>query len=111
MHTSDRTGIRFTQRARYVLSTAQGVAIETDLAPYAAVTAAVRGIDLSTASDDDLRGRARALRARIESGTDPASEIVPAFALAVEACRRRLGQEPYDEQLIAAAAMHRGKTP
>jgi preprotein translocase subunit SecA len=109
MPMSTRSPISFSQRARYALSTAQGVAIETDLAPYAAIAEAVRGIDLATESDDGLLGRAGALRARIQSGADPASETVHAFALAAEACRRRLGLEPYDEQLIAAAAMHQGK--
>jgi hypothetical protein len=46
MRRSRRSGIRFTQRARYALSTAQGVAIETDLSPYAVVAAEVRGVDL-----------------------------------------------------------------
>ncbi len=105
-----RSGLRFTQRARYALSTAQGVVIETDLAPYAAVAASVRNIDLSTESDDGLSARARAARARIAAGADPASEIVPVFALAAEASRRRLGLRPYDEQLIAGVAMHQGRT-
>jgi len=110
MPRSTRSRISFSQLARYTLSTAQGVAIETDLAPYAAIAAAVRAIDHSQAGDDELRGRARALRERIESEADSAaSQIVPVFALAAEACRRRLGLDPYDAQLIAAAAMHRGK--
>ena len=54
-------------------------------------------------------GRARTLRARIASGADPDSAIVPVFALAAEASRRRLGLRPYDEQLVAGAAMHRGR--
>ncbi|MCX7029088.1 MAG: accessory Sec system translocase SecA2 [Spirochaetes bacterium] len=83
--------------------------IETDLSPYAAVAVAVRGIDLSAESDEDLAGRSRALRGRIASGADPASEIVPVFALVAEACRRRLHLQPYDEQLAAGVAMHRGK--
>ena len=85
------------------------MAIETDLSPYASVAAAVRGIDLSAESDGDLAARARTLRARIASGADPASAIVPVFALAAEASRRRLGLRPYDEQLVAGAAMHRGR--
>jgi preprotein translocase subunit SecA len=102
-------GIRFPQRARYALSTAQGVTIETDLSPYATVAAAVRGVDLSAESDDGLAARARALRARVASGENPSSVIVPAFAIAAEASRRRLGLRPYDEQLIAGAALHRGR--
>ena len=109
MQRGRRSGIRFTQRARYALSTAQGVAIETDLSPYAAVAAAVRSVELSGVSDDDLADRARALRARIASGSDAASEIVLVFALAAEASRRRLGLRPYDEQLVAGAALHRGR--
>jgi preprotein translocase subunit SecA len=102
-------GLRFAQRARYALSTAQGVAIETDLSPYAAVAAEVGGIDLSAESDGELAARARTVRARIASGVDPDSVIVPVFALAAEASRRRLGLRPYEEQLAAGAAMHRGR--
>lgn len=106
---SDRPGLRFTQRARYALSSARGVAIETDLAPYAAVARAVRDIDLTAESDGAIAARARAARARIAAGEDPAAAIVPVFALAAETIRRRLGLRPYDEQLIAGAAMHRGR--
>jgi preprotein translocase subunit SecA len=109
MRRNGHTEIGIAERARYALSTARGVAVETDLAPYAAVAAAVRAIDLSTESGDGLANRARALGARIAAGADPASEIVPAFALAAEASRRRLGLRPYDEQIMAGAAMHLGR--
>jgi preprotein translocase subunit SecA len=103
------SAIRFIDRASSALSTARGVSIETDLAPYAAVARAIREVDLSLESDDELARRARSVRARVAAGADPASEIVPVFALAAEASRRRLHLTPYAEQLAAAAAMHRAR--
>jgi len=109
MHRDSKSEIRFAERARYALSTAQGVVIETNLAPYAAAAAAARALDLSAASTGELLEQARSLRTRIASGADPAVGLARAFALVAEACRRRLGLEPFDEQLMAAAAMHRGR--
>ena len=43
-------------------------------------------------------------RAAVDSGALPLC-----LALAAEACRRTLGLEPYEEQLVAAAAMCRGR--
>lgn len=97
------------QRLGYALSTARGVTIETDLAPYAKIASAVRAVDLASESDAGLRDRAGEIRARIGRGADSSTEIVPVFALVAEAARRRIGLRPYDEQLVAAAALHRGR--
>src|SRR3954454_12696832 len=64
--------------------------------------------DLKRAGDGELRGRARAVRQRARDG-EPAEELLPeCFALVREIARRTLGERPYDEQMLAAIALHRG---
>jgi preprotein translocase subunit SecA len=104
-----KTKLAFRDRARFAYQRAKGVPIESDLRPYQAIAREARGIDLRGKSRSEIESRARELRAGLRSagGDDRAMPLL--FALAAEACRRTLRQEPYDEQLVAAAAMCRGK--
>jgi preprotein translocase subunit SecA len=104
---SGRLALR--ERVRFAYQRAKGVPIESDLRPYASVAREARSMDLSAAVRPELESRARELRARLRAGLDPTAAMPLCFALAAEACRRTLGLEPYDEQLIAAAAMCRGR--
>ncbi len=78
---------------------------------------AARTLDFRLLDGPELTARANALRTTVvepvnDAGTykagDPAA-MAECFALVVEACRRTLGIEPYEEQLVAAAAMCYGK--
>ncbi len=97
------------QKFSYALSTARGVRIEYDLSGYAAIVREIRRRDLSGVPDDSLREEAAAVRGRIRRGADTGDGLVPVFALAAEACRRALGMDPFDEQLMAGIAMHGGR--
>jgi len=99
-------GPRLGDRVAYSLSTARGVTIEYDLREYEKVVREIGGLDFSGRSDAEL---AFALRGRVRDGATLESELVHGFALAAEGCRRLLGLRPYDEQLVAGIAMHRGK--
>jgi preprotein translocase subunit SecA len=101
--------MRLRDRIAYTLSTARGVPIEYDLRPYASTVVDIRAIELENESEETLTRMAAELRDRLRSGSDPTDELPCCFALAAEASRRRLGLPPYDGQLIAGIAMHRGK--
>ncbi|MCP5102085.1 MAG: accessory Sec system translocase SecA2, partial [bacterium] len=66
---------------------------------------------LETAGDRQLIEKSTTLikKARIEGGgVSPGDLLVEAFSLACEASRRVLNQRPFDVQVAAAIAMHRG---
>ena len=102
-------GPRLGDRVAYSLSTARGVTIEYDLREYEKVVREIRGLDFSGRSGAELSELALSLRGRVRDGATLESELVHGFALAAEGCRRLLGLRPYDEQLVAGIAMHRGK--
>lgn len=65
--------------------------------------------EFSVCSNDVLRERSLALRARVQGGTS-LDEILPsAFALVRESSKRTLNQRHYDVQLIGGIILHRGK--
>jgi preprotein translocase subunit SecA len=105
---SFKTGLRARDRAFYALSTARGVAIHHDLKEYRSIVAEIQAIDISPADTRSLTGRAVELHHRIAAGSDPDGELPECFALVAAACQRALGFRPFDEQLIAGIAMHRG---
>ena len=92
-----------------MLSNARGIPIEDDLRAYQLVVKDIRARDLAGRSDAGLRIAATALRGRIAAGCALDDALPECFALAAEACRRKLGLQPFDEQLIAGIAMHQGK--
>jgi preprotein translocase subunit SecA len=83
--------------------------IEHDLRAYHEIVRSIRAIDLEQESDASLSAIARSMGERIRQGGDLEPELVSAFALIAEAARRLLGLRPFDEQLIAGIAMHRGR--
>ena len=95
---------------RQRLARIQGGSVDFDLrdcdAPLANIMA-VEG-DLERLPDDDIDARAAGLRDRARRGHDLNELAVPLFAVAREIARRAIGQRPFDVQVIAAIAMHRG---
>src|SRR5881227_3657722 len=64
--------------------------------------------ELELDSDDELKGRATALRERAQGG-ESLDELLPeSFALTREAARRTLGQRHFDVQLIGGMVLHDG---
>ncbi|MEX2629844.1 MAG: preprotein translocase subunit SecA [Tistlia sp.] len=59
-------------------------------------------------SDEDLRARTPAFRARLEAGESLDDLLPEAFATVREAARRTLGQRHYDVQLVGGIVLHRG---
>ncbi len=95
---------------RQRLARIQGGSVDFDLrdcdAPLANIMAEEG--DLERLPDDDIDARAAGLRDRARRGHDLNELAVPLFAVAREIARRAIGQRPFDVQVIAAIAMHRG---
>jgi len=64
--------------------------------------------ELQALGDGALAERAQALRAEARRGTLLDAIQVRAYALVREVARRTLGLRPFDEQVLAALALHRG---
>src|SRR6266849_1337414 len=59
-------------------------------------------------SDDELRARTGALKARIAAGETLDDILVDAFATVRETAKRVLGQRHFDVQLLGGVVLHRG---
>ncbi len=98
-----------------------GVPVEYDVRPYLAAVTEVEARGCATAGDEELRARANAARERLRAASEtdarPATarqaaidEILPeVFAIAREAAGRLLGLRPFDVQVAAGVALHRGQ--
>jgi preprotein translocase subunit SecA len=64
--------------------------------------------EISALGDEQIVGRAKALRERARAGEPLEVLRAPLFALAREAARRALGQRPFDAQILAALALDDG---
>ncbi len=89
----------------------RGRPIDYDLLEHRVALARIGALegDLLGLSDSEVGGRARELRRRVQAGESLATVEAEAFALAREAARRTLGQRPFDEQVLAGLALHRGE--
>ena len=85
--------------------------IETDLAPYQSVLEAVNraGERLDGVTDGRLREVALSLRTRAQKSISLDELLVEVFAVVRETAGRVLGMRPFDVQMMAGAALHRGK--
>ena len=63
---------------------------------------------LESLSDEELVARTPWLRSRLENGEEVDDLLVDAFATVREAARRRLGERPFDVQLLGGVVLHRG---
>jgi preprotein translocase subunit SecA len=66
-------------------------------------TVGAREAQLQQIADEELRGRALALRER-----DDEDRVIEAFALVRESARRALGQRLHEVQILGGLALHRG---
>ncbi len=104
------------RKARAAFDRFRGIAVETDLEDYARTVRKIRELHeaegISRVSDQELAGRAAAVRARFEGGSsvdDGARARIGAYALALEAARRGTGLDAHDVQIVAGLAMADGK--
>ncbi len=60
-------------------------------------------------SDQELKVQSDLLKQEVALGKSLDDILVPAFAIAREACKRTLGMRPFDVQLLGAIVLHQGK--
>jgi preprotein translocase subunit SecA len=89
----------------------RGDPIEVDLRVYDADLTAVNTMEAGVrgASDETLAARAQALRDRARAGTPLDDLRHETFAVLRETAVRAVGMRPFDVQVIAALALHRGR--
>ncbi|MCP4902416.1 MAG: accessory Sec system translocase SecA2 [bacterium] len=90
-----------------VIDQLRGRAVEYDLREYDETVTAIAALEseMEALSDADLRRRGADLKARGQTGEGLASLREEVFACVREAARRRLGQRPFDEQIVAGIAI------
>ena len=89
-----------------------GSPVEHDVRPYLKPVERINAIDLTSLSLDELRARAQALHQETDRDTldDVFDDLLPeVFAVAREASSRLLDMRPFDVQLAAGVALHRGR--
>ena len=64
--------------------------------------------EMQNLKDEDFKVKTEEFKNRIKDGETLDDILVPAFALAREACFRALGEKPFRVQLIGGVAIHRG---
>jgi len=98
-----------TRLRRRVDRTLDGTIVH-DLTPYRRRLAEMGSLEeeLALATDERLRDLSLELRARARNGTPLDDLEVEAFALVREASERTLGLRPFDVQVLAGLALHRG---
>ncbi|MBL6787204.1 MAG: preprotein translocase subunit SecA [PS1 clade bacterium] len=84
---------------------------ERKLKSYQARIANINALEpeFEALSDNDLRAKTAAFKARLAKGETLDDVLEEAFAAVREAARRALGQRHYDVQLIGGMALHDGK--
>ncbi|MGC2409333.1 MAG: preprotein translocase subunit SecA [Methyloceanibacter sp.] len=88
-----------------------GSSNDRKLKKYPASVTAINALESEVAalSDDALRARTEAFRARVKEGT-PLEDLIPeAFATVREAAKRAIGQRHFDVQLIGGMVLHEGR--
>jgi preprotein translocase subunit SecA len=64
--------------------------------------------EIARLSDGELQAKTGEFRQRVDNGEQVDELLIEAFAVVREAASRRLGQRPYDVQLVGGAALHFG---
>ncbi len=85
--------------------------IEDDLTPYLVLLQDINrvGEHLASETDGRLQEMAASLRERARTGAASDRLLVEVFALVREAAQRILSMRPFDVQVMAGVALHRGK--
>jgi preprotein translocase subunit SecA len=90
------------------LSRLRGMPIEYGLDSYRRRLARIDAVDTANLPDAALADLAARIRDRVRAGTPPDDVLPEFYALARETSARVLGLRPFDVQMMAAVALHRG---
>ena len=96
-------------KAKDFWNRARGVPIRRDLAEHRRTLDAIARLGFERRSDAELRRAAVGLIDRARQGAAADALLVETFAVVREAAARRIGLRPYDGQMMAGIALHRGR--
>ncbi|TAK61249.1 MAG: preprotein translocase subunit SecA [Dehalococcoidia bacterium] len=84
---------------------------EREVRKYMPVVERVNALEpaFEALSDDELRAKTDEFRQRLADGEHIDDLLPEAFAAVREAAKRRVGQRPYDVQVVGAVVLHQGK--
>lgn len=85
------------------------IPVEYNLDFYQKVLQEINTVKFKSLSDDRLQEISAELKSRVRAGALSDSLLVESFALVREAAKRVLGIYPFDSQVIAGIALHKGK--
>ncbi len=83
--------------------------VEVDLSPYSVVLEQINKFNVEDLSDTRLKEISQSLIERARRGIEMDELLPEAFALVREACKRVVGLNPFDVQVIAGIAIYKGK--
>ena len=88
-----------------------GSSNDRKLKKYASAVAAINALEpeVVALSDEELRARTDAFRARVKAGEKLDDLLPEAFATVREAAKRAIGQRHFDVQLIGGMVLHEGR--
>ena len=76
---------------------------------YKKIVEQIKQVSFESLDNQGIINKSSELRNKISKGTSLEDIIIEAFALVAQAVKRVLAVSPYDEQLIAGIAMHKGR--
>lgn len=83
--------------------------IEYNVEPYKNILQQINTLKLNSLTDSELKNLAMKLKTKARYGMSSDELLVHSFALVRETSKRILGMCPYDVQVIAGIALHKGK--
>jgi preprotein translocase subunit SecA len=96
-------------RIKHLWNRLRGIPIEWDLGEYKALLDRVNTYELGGLSDLELKDISTRLREQARQGRSLDELLPEAYALVRETAERTIGLRPFDVQVMAGMAMHRGR--
>lgn len=87
----------------------RGETMETDLSEYMVHLQAISAQPVESLPDRELKARCRELKQKALSGASLDDLLIECFSLIREVSRRTIGLFPFQSQVLAGMAMHKGK--
>lgn len=84
-------------------------ALNAEIDEYKKLVEKIKEVNLQNADDSQLAAMSKKLMWQAQKGTNLDELMLEAFALVKETAKRILGMEPFDVQVLAGIAMHKGK--
>ncbi len=96
-------------RIKHLWNRLRGIPIEWDLGEYRALLERINTFELRELTEQELKDISRRLRDEVGQGMSLDELLPEAYALVRETAERTIGLRPYDVQVLAGMAMHRGR--